>query len=574
MRSSKSAILAATLLCLLAISGMSSTQHRGINASLMSLTPSDLDLLVSWGVNLIRVNVGQPAECAQFAGRENGYRLLERALEQLDWVFEECEERGIRLIIDLHRVPDLCPVGDEGYPCQWQNPQLLAFLEDFWDRMASRYSSRGEVLYGYELLNEPFDIDTKSWLDVVERLISTIRKKDAKHAIIVDSVHWADPLFFKDLAPATDPNVIYSFHFYEWSEIDGLEYPSNSCSLQHMEQMLSAVREFQLRYAARILVGEVGIVSWTPEAIRVGCIQQILDLFERYGFDYTWWTAERAKRSLEHRGTTIDGESFGNYVGTTESLEVLLSFFQLNEQVSVAPIRGEAPICLFDEAHWWIDPEDNAKVRDIAWLLSRRFEIRILDTGTITGELLEDIDLLVTGPPRGRAYTSREIHEVHSYTSRGGALLVIGNENLPTSSLISLNRLLLPYGVQMHRAPLATDPVLSAWGEPHGVRIAAESVAVPGLELVQGDLTLSWSTSIETTEPAVPIITSTEETWQDINRDGQRDFAEPSCPCSIAAVSEEDGGRVAVVADNSWRDPCNRFILNGVIEWMVPDLSP
>ena len=61
------------------------------------------------------------------------------------------------------------------------------------------------------------------------------------------------------------------------------------------------MREFQLKYGARIWVGEFSAASWTDGGDRY--LQDVTDLFEEYGWDYAYHAfRENVIWSLEHEG--------------------------------------------------------------------------------------------------------------------------------------------------------------------------------------------------------------------------------------------------------------------------------
>ncbi|HEU5076987.1 MAG TPA: glycoside hydrolase family 5 protein [Polyangiaceae bacterium] len=85
---------------------------------------------------------------------------------------------------------------------------------EFFSEMAERYGERPNVLY--EIVNEP-ELD-ETWPDVkayAESVIAAIRQHDPDNIVIVGSPEWDQRIDLVAADPITsDPNVVYSLHFY------------------------------------------------------------------------------------------------------------------------------------------------------------------------------------------------------------------------------------------------------------------------------------------------------------------------------------------------------------------------
>ncbi|MCD7857981.1 MAG: cellulase family glycosylhydrolase [Clostridiales bacterium] len=121
------------------------------------VTEQDFQDLSGHGVNLVRI----PVPYFIFGDRPpfNG------CIEYLDMAFQWAEKYGIKVLIDLHTVPDSQNGYDNGGitgVCKWcQEPEEVEFALTVLERLAQRYKDH-PALFGIEVLNEPISLTV--WL--------------------------------------------------------------------------------------------------------------------------------------------------------------------------------------------------------------------------------------------------------------------------------------------------------------------------------------------------------------------------------------------------------------------------
>lgn len=133
----------------------------------------------------------------------------ELVLEKLDQVCDWAEKYQIYLIIDNHLNHTF---GAE--PKASDTKMLRAQLESVWNQLAPRYKDRSEYII-YEIMNEPAHKDAKVWYKLQQDIINLIRSYDQKHAIVVSPSDYSSIFELVKFKPYKDPNLIYTFHFYE-----------------------------------------------------------------------------------------------------------------------------------------------------------------------------------------------------------------------------------------------------------------------------------------------------------------------------------------------------------------------
>ena len=142
------------------------------------------------------------------ANNGNG-KIDDTVLEKLDQVCDWAEKYQIYLIIDNHLNHTF---GAE--PKASDTKMLRAQLESTWNQLAPRYKDRSEYII-YEIMNEPAHKDAKVWYKLQQDIINLIRSYDKKHTIIVSPVNYSSIDELVKFKPYKDPNLIYTFHFYE-----------------------------------------------------------------------------------------------------------------------------------------------------------------------------------------------------------------------------------------------------------------------------------------------------------------------------------------------------------------------
>ena len=124
------------------------------------LSTKDFDNFAELGMSVIRI----PFTYMNFYEKriDGKYELKENCFDKLDWIIEQCSERGIYVILDLHgafgsqngqdhsgeemeKVEDVTFYNDEN---------LKKLTLNMWKEIANRYKNNPAIA-GYDTLNEP-----------------------------------------------------------------------------------------------------------------------------------------------------------------------------------------------------------------------------------------------------------------------------------------------------------------------------------------------------------------------------------------------------------------------------------
>lgn len=181
------------------------------------LTESDLDNLQACGFNCVRLSF---AWYNLFA--LDDYTLREDAFDRLDWLYGECAERGIYIVLDLHGAigsqNGQHHSGDTTQSALFTTEDYMAKTVLLWQTVAEHFKT-AEYVAGYDLLNEPEGgyqqgtTGTVQW-DFYDRLYDAIRAIDTTHIVIMEAV-WKPTALPKPAAYGWE-NVMYEIHCYDW----------------------------------------------------------------------------------------------------------------------------------------------------------------------------------------------------------------------------------------------------------------------------------------------------------------------------------------------------------------------
>ena len=95
-------------------------------------------------------------------------------------------------------------------------------LLDTWRRLAPALHALPPDGTFPEAVNEPVFPAAAAWADLQLRVLTTIRNALPANTVVLDGANWSSLDGLEALAPAADPDVVYSFHFYDPAELTSL----------------------------------------------------------------------------------------------------------------------------------------------------------------------------------------------------------------------------------------------------------------------------------------------------------------------------------------------------------------
>lgn len=113
---------------------------------------------------------------------------------------------NLTAIIDLHHVE---------FDGSIKGADSTARIVWLWQQIAERYQNTDPDRVIFELRNEPHDLTAAAWRTQATQLIQTVRAIAPNHTLIVGFHDWNGRDALTKSEPFADPNIIYTFHFYD-----------------------------------------------------------------------------------------------------------------------------------------------------------------------------------------------------------------------------------------------------------------------------------------------------------------------------------------------------------------------
>lgn len=272
--------------------GHGSKMPGEVNKDYFYPTTADLDYWAAKQLRLLRV----PFKWERIQHEPFG-PLTEAEVGVMRQMLQEADERGLKIILDLHNYGRR-KVGEQTYILG--EPELpLEALGDFWQRLAAELQEYKSCIYGYGLMNEPHDmLEHTPWVKIAQACISEIRKVDTVTTIIVGGNHWSSAerwlLVSDELKYLYDPadNLVFEAHCYFDEDASGVYRRSYDEEKAHPYVGIERLRPFVQWLKANNLrgfVGEYGIPA-TDNRWAV-CLEHMLAYMQEQGVNGTYWAA-------------------------------------------------------------------------------------------------------------------------------------------------------------------------------------------------------------------------------------------------------------------------------------------
>ena len=176
----------------------------------------DFDNCAEMGMSVIRLPFTYMNLCD-----DNG-NLKSNAFDRLDWFVQNCSQRGMYVILDMHGAfgsqngMDHSGEINDGKQLYYNQSNKDKTL-NLWKKIAEHFKGNPAVA-AYDILNEPGIKAAATYSlhwDFYNEIYNTIRSKDSNHIIIMESCWDADNLPRPSQYGWT--NVAYEYHYYPWS---------------------------------------------------------------------------------------------------------------------------------------------------------------------------------------------------------------------------------------------------------------------------------------------------------------------------------------------------------------------
>lgn len=281
------------------------THWRGANVGNGAESDNSIKKLAGqWNINTVRWWLHLPSP--DLPEKEYDDKI-EKMLSSMDQVLNQAESIGLKIMPVFNLQFNGWGSMEKGgtHRVYLEQKALDRFLKT-WGIVAQRYSGR-DGIWGYDILNEtvlrvPPAEGLPDWEGLVEKAAAIIHAYDAEARIVIEPEEWYGLQAFLKLGPVKVKNAVYSIHMYAPFELThqgiderksmGISYPSTIngklWDKNALRQVLRPARDFQLAYGVPMQVGEFSCIRWAPDGSSARWLKDSLDIFEEYGWDYTY----------------------------------------------------------------------------------------------------------------------------------------------------------------------------------------------------------------------------------------------------------------------------------------------
>ena len=300
---------------------------------------ADFICMKSMGIDVIRLAI-----CFDYQMEpEYTGKIKEAVLQKLDEVCDWAEKYQIYLIIDNHSL------GSEERWDKIKPKDVEEHLQSVWSQVAPRYKDRSDYII-YEIQNEPGFRTGTDWNKIQQKMIDLIRKYDTKHSIIVSPQNYGQVADLTKFKPYKDPNLIYSFHFYEpmifvhqgegradfaegvFGKMTGIPFPydrekmpsvpsgipdydwykylyeqySQEGTEKHIKSLIKKAADWGKKYNVRLFCGEIGAGVTIDVSSRAAWNKAVTGALKEYNIPYCVWGLDYACGFLDFSSTGIE----------------------------------------------------------------------------------------------------------------------------------------------------------------------------------------------------------------------------------------------------------------------------
>ncbi len=228
---------------------------------------------------------------------------------------------NLNVIIDLHHTEF------DGSIPEAANPERIVNL---WVRIADRYKKTDPERVFFELRNEPHHMTSEVWRWQAEQIIKYVREIAPNHTLVVGFEEWNGRKAMIDSKPFADPNIIYTFHYYDpflfthqgatWAGVGGIEdvryvpFPAGAEKIkvppkargqwtetlirnyredsmaEKMFKDLKAAKDWSVKHDVPIFAGEFGaLTQFSNLDDRCRYATTVYTAFGKLGIPNAWW---------------------------------------------------------------------------------------------------------------------------------------------------------------------------------------------------------------------------------------------------------------------------------------------
>lgn len=296
---------------------------------------SDYALIAEWGFDFARL----PLSYRLWSEPATWTQIDETAMREVDRGVDLGRKHDVHVSLNLHRIPGYCVNQPLEPTVLWEDEDALAAACLHWKTLAQRYAGRPNRELSYNLINEPRGVDGPNYARVAGRLAEAIWSVDPGRLIIADGIDLGNtpvpeliPLGLASGTRGYEPKVV-SHHRASWvpaDEGDILQIPEwpmdweghhwNKADLE--ARFIRPFAEFEAA-GGGVHVGEWGAFRYTPHAVALAWMKDLLELWEAQGWGWAMWNLRGPFGPLDSLREDVAYEAFRGHQLDRAMLDLL-----------------------------------------------------------------------------------------------------------------------------------------------------------------------------------------------------------------------------------------------------------
>ena len=297
---------------------------------------TDFAWIAEWGFEFVRL----PLSYRCWSDPDDGRRLREPALKEIDQAVECGRRHGVHVNLNFHRAPGYC-VNPSPEPFDlWKDETALEACAFHWAHFAERYKGIPNTRLSFNLLNEPGKIPEATYVRVVERLVKAIRAHDPERLILADGLEWGrvpvPGLADLKIAQSTRGYDPFRLTHYRADWVQGSErWPEPTWPLPEgngprwdkarLRRDRVAPWQALARQGVGVHVGEWGAHRHTPHGVGLAWMRDCLALWKDAGWGWALWNFRGSFGILDSGRRDVAYEDFRGHKLDRQMLALLRS---------------------------------------------------------------------------------------------------------------------------------------------------------------------------------------------------------------------------------------------------------
>jgi aryl-phospho-beta-D-glucosidase BglC (GH1 family) len=147
---------------------------------------SDFRLIQELGFNFVRL----PMDYRVWIKNDDWNQFDESQLQHIDQAVAWGKKYSIHVCINFHRAPGYTVAKPPEATDLWTDPIAQRVCAEHWALFAKRYRGIPNEQLSFNLFNEPSDVPTETYVNVVRKIAAAIRAEDPQRLIISDGLAW------------------------------------------------------------------------------------------------------------------------------------------------------------------------------------------------------------------------------------------------------------------------------------------------------------------------------------------------------------------------------------------------